>query len=162
MTVFMIAGVTFGAHLLVTEGFGRKALLPLGPLTLADAAAVQLNWRVTADSSGLWLAGAWKVRHVPWEQVRAVRYTAEGSVETAMSDGGTWRLRGVGLPKAERRLNLYPSYVRMVQEVTALHTHPELRPVWPAARPDRGRPLGPVLLLLTVLAVLAVRAWFLG
>ncbi|MEU3862369.1 hypothetical protein AB0F03_34390 [Streptomyces sp. NPDC028722] len=159
MTVFMIAGVTFGVHLLVTEGFGWKVLLLLGPLTLADAAAVQLNWRVTADSSGLWLAGAWKVRHVPWERVRAVRYTAEGSVEIAMTGDGTWRLPGVGLPKAERRLNLCPSYVRMVQEVTALHTHPELRPTRPAPRADRGRPLGPVLLVLTVLAV---RARFLG
>lgn len=155
----MVAGTTLVTHLLVTEGFGWKAVLLPGLLTWAGPAASQLNWRVTADSPGLWPAGAWRVRHVPWERLRAARYTAEGSVEMVMSDGGTWRLPGLGLPKAERRLSLYPSYVRMVEEVTALHEHPELRPVRPVSHRDRGLPLGPVLLILTVLAV---GSWILG
>lgn len=159
LALCMVACVAFVAHSLVTEGFGWKAALLPGPLSFAGPAATQLNWRVTADSSGLWLTGAWRVRHVPWERLRAARYTAEGNVEIAMSDGGTWRLSGVGLPKAERRLNLHPSYVRMVEEVTALHAHPELRPTRPSSDRDHGLPLGPLLLGLTVVTV---GSWILG
>ncbi|MFF4567205.1 hypothetical protein [Streptomyces sp. NPDC001435] len=153
------AGAAFIAQSLVTEGFGWRAALLPGLLTWFGPAAKQLNWRVSADSSGLWLTGAWRVRHVPWERLRAARYTAEGSVLITMSDGSTWQLSGVGLPKAERRLNLYPSYVRMVDEITALHAHPELRPARSVFPRDRGLPLGPVLLVLTALAV---GSWVLG
>jgi hypothetical protein len=39
----------------------------------------------------------------------------------------------------------------MVEEVTALHAHPELRPAESVPPRDRGFPLGPVLLVLTIL-----------
>ena len=146
------AGVTFIGRSLVTEGFGWRVILLPGLLAWSGSAAELLNWRVVADSSGLWLTGAWRVRHVSWERLRSIRRTGEGSVEITTADGSAaWRLRGPGLPKAERRLGLTPSYVRMVEEVTALHVHPELRPAEPVPSRDRGFPLGPGLLVLTIL-----------
>ncbi|MHC3467435.1 hypothetical protein ACYF6T_01860 [Streptomyces sp. 7R007] len=159
LVVGMVASLTSVVHLLLTEGLGWRAVLLPGPLTLAGVAAVQLNWRVVADSSGLWLTGAWHVRHVPWDRLRQARYTSQGSVELTLWDGGTWRLRGVGLPRAEQRLGLRPSYVRMVRDVALLHAHPELRPARPAPSRDRGLPLGPVVVFFTVVAV---AAWFAG
>ncbi|WP_183154904.1 hypothetical protein [Streptomyces shenzhenensis] len=157
LTAGLTAGVSFTAHSLATDGFHWHLLLP--PLMLPiwiRFAAVLLNWRATADSTGLWLTGAWTVRHVPWERLRAAEYTDEGGVEIRRSDGSTWHLTGLGEPRLERRLRLRPSYVRMAEEVTALHAHPELRPVEPSPPSDHGLPLGPVLLLLVGLAVTAV------
>ncbi|MFG3134187.1 PH domain-containing protein [Streptomyces tendae] len=59
------------------------------------------HWRVTVDSTGLWLNGAWKTRHVPWEQLRSVRRNREGAAEIRMDDGSTWRLTGMGAPRIE-------------------------------------------------------------
>ncbi|WP_405680181.1 hypothetical protein [Streptomyces sp. NBC_01238] len=157
LTAAVATGVTFTAHSLATDGFHWHLLLPLLSLPIwMHFAAVLLNWRATADSTGLWLTGAWTVRHVPWERLRAAEYTDEGSVEIRRSDGGTWHLTGLGVPRLERRLRLRPSYVRMAEEVTALHAHPELRPAEPSPPSDHGLPLGPVLLLLIGLAVTAV------
>lgn len=151
LALVITAGVAFVGRSLVTEGFGWRVLLLPGLLAWSGSAAELLNWRVVADSSGLWLAGAWRVRHVSWKRLRSIRRTDEGSVEITTADGSTWRLRGPGLPRAERRLGLTPSYARMVEEVTALHAHPELRPAESVPPRDRGFPLGPVLLVLTIL-----------
>ncbi|WP_159038120.1 hypothetical protein [Streptomyces sp. WM6386] len=61
----------------------------------------------------------------------------------------------LGEPRLERRLRLRPSYVRMVEEVTALRLHPELRPIDRSSPRDHGLPLGPVLLLLVALTTAA-------
>ncbi|MFB6989334.1 hypothetical protein [Streptomyces sp. NPDC056304] len=157
LTAGVATGVSFTARSLATDGFHWHLLLPLLALPIwIRFAAVLLNWRATADSTGLWLTGAWTVRHVPWERLRAAEYTDEGGVEVRRSDGGTWHLTGLGEPRLERRLRLRPSYVRMAEEVTALHAHPELRPAEPSPPSDHGLPLGPVLLLLVGLAVTAV------
>ncbi|WP_392964832.1 hypothetical protein [Streptomyces sp. LN245] len=156
LALIMIAGVAFNARTLVTDGIGLKAVFfLLCLLTWLGNAAELLNWRVTADSSGLWLAGGWKVRHVPWNRLRSARYTKDGTARIRMPDGDDWRLPGLGVPKLERRLGLEPSCVRMTREVTALRDHPELRPAEPASRRDRGFPLGPVLLVVTVVVALA-------
>ncbi|MFE2419791.1 hypothetical protein [Streptomyces hokutonensis] len=151
LALVIMAGVALVGRSLVTDGLGWRALLLPGMLAFGGAAAEQLNWRVVADSSGVWLADAWRVRHVSWERLRSIRRTDDGSVEMTTVDGGTWRLRGLGLPRAERRLGITPPYVRMVEEVTALRAHPELRPTEPVSPRDRGFPLGPGLLALTIL-----------
>lgn len=157
LTAAVATGVSFTAHSLATDDFTWHLLLPLLTLPIwIHFAAVLLNWRATADSTGLWLTGAWTVRHIPWERLRAAEYTDQGSVEIRRSDGGTWHLTGLGEPRLERRLRLRPSYIRMTEEVTALHAHPELRPAEPSPPSDHGLPLGPVLLLLIGLAVTAV------
>ncbi|GAA2655683.1 hypothetical protein GCM10010307_68570 [Streptomyces vastus] len=154
-TAGVAAGTAYFTHSLVTDGFGWEILPLLGLLMWINLAAVLLNWRVTADSTGLWLAGAWTVRHVPWERLRAAQYTAEGSVEIRLSDGSTWHLTGLGEPRLERRLRLRPSYVRMAEEVTTLRLHPDLRPTDRSSPRDHGLPLGPVLLLLIALTTAA-------
>ncbi|MBK3563722.1 hypothetical protein [Streptomyces sp. MBT62] len=154
-TAGVAAGIAYFTQSLVTDGFGWEILPLLGLLMWINLAAVLLNWRVTADSTGLWLAGAWTVRHVPWERLRAAQYTAEGGVEIRLSDGSTWHLTGLGEPRLERRLRLRPSYVRMVEEVTTLGLHPELRPNDRSSPSDHGLPLGPVLLLLVTLTTAA-------
>ncbi|MDT0478608.1 hypothetical protein [Streptomyces doebereineriae] len=154
-TAGVAAGIAYFTRSLVTDGFGWEILPLLGLLIWINLAAVLLNWRVTADSTGLRLTGAWTVRHVPWEQLRAARYTDEGSVEIRLSDGSTWHLTGLGEPRLERRLRVRPSYVRMVEEVTTLHLHPELRPTDRCSPRDHGLPLGPVLLFLVALTTAA-------
>ncbi|WP_328450164.1 hypothetical protein OG780_20205 [Streptomyces sp. NBC_00386] len=156
LALIVIAGVAFNARTLVTDGIGLKAVFfLLCLLTWLENAAELLNWRVTADSSGLWLAGGWRVRHVPWNRLRSARCTKDGTVQIRMPDGDEWRLRGLGVPKLERRLGLAPSHLRMTREVTALRDHPELRPAEPASRRDRGFSLGPVLLVVTVVVASA-------
>ncbi|MER5471776.1 hypothetical protein [Streptomyces sp. NPDC002685] len=151
LALIMIAGVAFNTRALVTGGFGVKTVFfLLCLLSWLGTAAELLNWRVTADSSGLWLSGWWKVRHLPWDRLRSARYTREGSVKIRMPDGGDWRLPGLGMPKLERRFGLNPSYVSMTEEVTALRDHPELRPTEPVPPRGRGFPLGPGLLVLTL------------
>lgn len=155
LTAAVATGTFLIAHSLATDGFHWHLLLLLALPVWTNLAAVLLNWRGTADNTGLWLTGAWTVWHVPWEQLRAAEYTKEGSLEIRRSDGGTWHLAGLGEPRLERRLRLRPSYVRMAEEVTALRAHPELRPAVPSPPSDHGLPLGPVLLLLIGLAVTA-------
>ncbi|MFF9135945.1 hypothetical protein ACF1AY_38625 [Streptomyces sp. NPDC014776] len=67
----------------------------------------------------------------------------------------TWALEGLGWPKAERIFGAHPPHVRMIEEVTALRTHPELRPTHPAARGDHARPMGFVLLTFAALTAVA-------
>jgi hypothetical protein len=154
-TALVVSGVWLFTDSLRTNGFGWDILPLLALPTLIGPAAVLLNWRVTADRTGLWLTGGWKVRHLPWEQLRAAVYMPDGSVEIHLADGGRWQLPAIGWPWAERRLRLQPSYARMVEEIGALHVRPELRPTEQSSPADRGRPLGPALALLVVLAAIS-------
>ncbi len=148
-----VTGMTFIVHSFITDGIGWRIFLV--PLLVASSgsAAQLLNWRVLADVSGLWLTGAWRVRHVPWDRMRGARCADGEGVAIAMADGSTWRLSSPGVPRLERRLNSRLSYVRMVEEITVLHARPELRPTQPVAPRDRGLPLGPALLALSALAI---------
>ncbi|MGH1556075.1 hypothetical protein ACRAWF_42695 [Streptomyces sp. L7] len=93
----MAAGIAYFTQSLVTDGFGWEILPLLGLLMWINLAAVLLNWRVTADSTGLWLAGAWTVRHVPLGTAAGgPQYTAEGGVRLRLSDGSTRHLTGLG------------------------------------------------------------------
>ncbi|MFE1286423.1 hypothetical protein [Streptomyces sp. NPDC058751] len=152
----LIAVAAVNVRSLVTDGIDAEAVfLLLCALAGLGSAAELLDWRVTADGSGLWLSGWWKVRHVPWDHVRSARYTKEGWVEIRLLDGPGWQLPGLGMPRLERRFGLDPSHVRMTREVTALRDHPELRPTEPASRRSRGLPLVPALLALTVVVAAA-------
>ncbi|MFF3450681.1 hypothetical protein ACFYXJ_26455 [Streptomyces sp. NPDC002667] len=156
LALVAIVGAAVNARTLVTDGVDVKAALyVLFLLSWLATAAQLLNWRVIADSSGLWLSGGWKVRHLPWEQLRSVRYTKDGGVEIGMPDSDHWRLPGLGMPKLERRFGRNPSYVRVTEEVAALRDHPELRPTEAVSGRGRGVPLGPALLVLAVAVALA-------
>ncbi|MGW0967687.1 hypothetical protein [Streptomyces sp. NPDC002516] len=156
LALVAIVGAAANARTLVTDGFGVKAALyVLFLLSWLATAAQLLNWRVTADSSGLWLSGGWKLRYLPWEHLRSAGYTRDGGVEIGMPDGDDWRLPGLGLPKLEQRFGRNPSYVRMTEEVAALRDHPELRPAEAVSGRGRGVPLGPALLVLGIAVALA-------
>ncbi|MFF9453584.1 hypothetical protein [Streptomyces flaveolus] len=156
LTVGVTAGISYATHSFATDGFAWGLIPLLGLSIWLNLAAVLLNWRVTADSTGLWLTGAWTVRHILWEQLKTAQYTEEGSVKIRRSDGDTWYLTGLGEPRLERRFKLRPSYVRMTEEVTALHNHPHLRPTETSTLREHGLPLGPVLLLLIALVTMVV------
>ncbi|MCX4615589.1 hypothetical protein [Streptomyces mirabilis] len=44
----------------------------------------------------------------------------------------------------------------MVEEITALHAHPELRPIEQSPPRNQDRPLGPALVLLVALVVISL------
>ncbi|MHB9860116.1 hypothetical protein [Streptomyces sp. YIM S03343] len=136
---------------LMTDGPGLNLIAVLGLFPVTHMAATLLNWRVTADSTGLWLNGAWRLRHVPWDRVRAIEYKADDTIEIRLPGGETWGLLNMGWPAAERCLGIRPQYVRMAEELIALHLHPDLRPTIPSHPQDRGRPAGPLLLLGAIL-----------
>jgi hypothetical protein len=147
-----VLGAVFVAAVLkfALDDMGVDTLLPLLGLALAPGGlSIFLNWRVTADRSGLWLAGAYKVRQVTWEELRAVGCTG-GALEIRRVGGRTWA-PSLGWPWMERRLRLRPSYVRAVEEISAMHAHPELRPTEESPDRDHGLPLGPLLTVLYVL-----------
>ncbi|MEV0735476.1 hypothetical protein AB0I51_05800 [Streptomyces sp. NPDC050549] len=152
--VFVAAVIKFALDEVRAGTLGWHVLPLLGLAFAPGGLADFLNWRVTADRSGLWLAGAYKVRHLTWEELRAVAYTG-GVLEIRRVDGKTWA-PSLGWPWMERRLRVRPSYVRAVEEISAMHAHPELRPTEESQPRDRGLPLGPVLAVLYVLWAVAL------
>jgi hypothetical protein len=66
---------------------------------------------------------------------------ATGSKVTVFRDGDWMRL-------ASEPYDARPSYVRAVEEITAMQAHPELRPTEESPVRDHGLPLGPVMVLL--------------
>ncbi len=152
--VFVAAVIKFGLDDFRAGALGWHVLPLLGLAFMPGVLATFLNWRVTADRSGLWLAGAYTVRHVTWEELRGVACT-DGVLEIGQVDGETWAL-SLGWPWMERRLRLRPSYVRAVEEISAMYAHPELRPADVSPARARGLPLGPVLAVLCVLWAVAL------
>uniref|UniRef100_UPI001300B29E hypothetical protein n=1 Tax=Streptomyces triticisoli TaxID=2182797 RepID=UPI001300B29E len=154
LTAGMVSGIELAVDAVAADGFRWDNLFRFGLIFLIGPAAVLLNWRITADSAGLWLTGVWKVRHVPWERLRAVRYTAYGSVEVRVRGEDPWQLSLPAWHWAARRLGLRLPYTRMFEELAALHAHPELRPTEQSPPRGRGLPMGPALALLLGLLVL--------
>ncbi|MEU6227033.1 hypothetical protein [Streptomyces sp. NPDC047042] len=149
VAVFFAAVIKFGLDEVGADTLGWHALPLLALAFVPGGVATFLNWRVTADSSGLWLAGAFRVRHVTWEELRAVGYTG-GVLAIGRADGRRWTA-SLGWPWMERRLRLRPPYVRAAEEISAMRAHPELRPTEKSPARDHGRPLGPLLTVLYVL-----------
>ncbi|WP_184491200.1 hypothetical protein [Streptomyces sp. I6] len=163
----LTAGIVSGVHALTGSlaagGLNWDLIGLLGLLGLVGPAATLLGWRVTADRTGVWLAGPWQVRHVPWEDLRGAVYTGDGSVEIRLPEGVVRRLPGVGWPWAERRLGLRPAHARMVKKIATLLAHPELRPAERSLPRTRGLPLGPALVLLAGLAAVpSLLGWVSG
>lgn len=83
-----------GVFLLLVQGGGVWALLDdevtwhsvfplIGLFFVTTSASTALNWRLTADRDGLWVAGAWRVRRVLWDDVLAVRHNRSGDLVVA-------------------------------------------------------------------------------
>ncbi|MGW7268385.1 hypothetical protein [Streptomyces sp. NPDC054842] len=146
--------VLFGCFLLTGQDgvwryvFGAAAGL-LGVLSLPRKAA----WRITADSSGLWLNDLRGTRHVAWDHLRVVecRNTLL-RVDSHRASFPEWRVRGPRLPWLERRFGRIHPYERTAAEITAMWRDPALRPTGGSGGRERGRPLWP-------LSVLGATAW---
>ncbi|MFI8291874.1 hypothetical protein ACIGBL_22315 [Streptomyces sp. NPDC085614] len=112
-----------------------------------SAAATTLNWRVVADDKGLWLCGAWRVRHVPWDAVKAVSHVDDG-IRVGIPDDEL-RLSPTGWSWLARRLGRRSTALDAAESLRVLVHHPELRPRTSAGH--HGLPLGPYLAAATVL-----------
>ncbi|WP_156723477.1 hypothetical protein [Streptomyces apocyni] len=138
------------------DGFRLSWVFALAFLpTAVNAIAVALNWRITADRSGLWVAGAWRVRHITWADLDRAEHTGDGIVLHARApqpgkDAVRVSLICAGWPWLERRLGADTVSLRAVEEIRALHTYPALRPTEDSAPGDQGMPLGPLAVVATV------------
>ncbi|MCZ9355154.1 hypothetical protein NGM36_36325 [Streptomyces mutabilis] len=77
----MTASISCATHSFATNGFAWDRIPLLGLSVWLNLAAVLANWRVAANRRGLWLTGAWTVRHIPWNQLKTAQYTDDGSVK---------------------------------------------------------------------------------
>ncbi|MFD5316747.1 hypothetical protein [Streptomyces sp. NPDC127098] len=144
--------------LVSTLGSGEPAphwLLLLGLPATLGASATALNWRITADRRGLWLAGGWRVRHIPWERLTTVRHDGD-DIRFGVGGAEPVSLAFTGFAWLERRLGHQPRAARAVEEIRALLRHPELRPEHDARAADHGAPLGPVLVAVIALTAITV------
>ncbi|MFI0977848.1 hypothetical protein ACH4SP_12690 [Streptomyces sp. NPDC021093] len=126
-------------------------MLPFALTWLATA----LNWRVTADRSGLWVAGGWRVKQLPWAEIEKVEY-ADDSLVFRGPDGARTSVRPTGWARLDRRTAKGHVAGRAAEEIRTMLADPELRPTEHSTPADQGMPLGPVIVLVAVLALAAV------
>ncbi|MEU9190010.1 hypothetical protein AB0D14_36835 [Streptomyces sp. NPDC048484] len=134
----------------------RLALATALGLYGAVRVPVKLAWRITADRSGLWVAGLRGPRHVPWDDLRSVRRRSFELKLRWREDG--WSVAAPRWAWFERRRGLVHPYDAVAAELSAMRKDPALRPTGESTAPERGRPLWPlaVLLALAWAAVLVV------
>ncbi|MFP3989438.1 hypothetical protein U9R90_18495 [Streptomyces sp. E11-3] len=162
------AGRTGGALMLAVEvgviwgllsrsdGFGLSWFVLLAFLPSAvSAIGTALNWRITADRSGLWIAGAWRVRQVTWDEFEGIDRSEDaifvrGRAPGDGDSGVRIALRHAGWPWLERKLGAEAVSVRAVEEIRALHRYPGLRPTEDSVPGEHGMPLGPVAVVASV------------
>ncbi|MEV0217998.1 hypothetical protein [Streptomyces sp. NPDC050704] len=137
--------------------FWELALVTLVGLYGAARLPVKLAWRITADRSGLWITELRGPRHVPWDDIRSVRRQSfELKLRWRDDD---WAVAAPHWPWLQRRRGLAHPYDALAAELTAMRTHPALRPTGESTASDRGRPLWPVAVLLAVVWVGALAVW---
>ncbi|CAM5634247.1 hypothetical protein GCM10010329_22950 [Streptomyces spiroverticillatus] len=121
------------------------------------AAATALNWRVTADRSGVWVAGAWRVKLVRWEEIEKVD-TANDSFVLRGGEGEGVALRPTGWTRLDHRTAAGHTAGHAAEAVRAMLADPGLRPTRESTTAEQGMPLGPVL-VAGVLALGACVYW---
>ncbi|MFF0449061.1 hypothetical protein ACFYT4_22090 [Streptomyces sp. NPDC004609] len=137
----------------------HRAALVIGLPWLIGSVSTALNWRVTADRRGLWVTGAWRVRHVPWERISVLRHDHDSIVVGATGQDDV-KLSPTGWSWFQHRLGGSPAAIRAADEARALWHRPELRPERDSAPGEQGMPLGPLIVALGVLWGAAVLLLF--
>ncbi|MGW0910564.1 hypothetical protein ACWD1Z_02275 [Streptomyces sp. NPDC002784] len=145
--VFTDAGVPLWQQLLVlVVGLYGAARLP-----------VKAGWRITADRTGLWINGLFKVTHIPWDDFRSARHQSM-ELKLRWRGGHSWTIAAPRWQWLERRRALSHPYDRLAAELNTLYSDPDLRPTGEAEGRERGRLLWPWALLLAVTWVAALAA----
>ncbi|WP_369037541.1 hypothetical protein [Streptomyces adonidis] len=135
----------------------KLALIPLLGLYGAVRIPQKLAWRITADRSGLWVAGLRGPRHVPWDDLRFVR---RRSLELKIDwRGGDWAVSAPRWGRLQRRWGLTHPYDALAAELTAMRLDPDLRPIGESGAAERGRAVWPVAAVLAGAWVVALVAW---
>ncbi|MDT9700445.1 hypothetical protein [Streptomyces sp. P17] len=132
----------------------QVVILVLG-LCGAARMPVKVGWRITADRTGLWINGLFKVVHIPWDDFRSARHRSM-ELKLRWRGGRSWAVAAPRWRWLERRRGLTHPYDRLAAELTALCTEPALRPTGDSDVRDRGRVLWPWALLLAVAWVAAM------
>ncbi|MCX5199894.1 hypothetical protein OG897_00205 [Streptomyces sp. NBC_00237] len=112
-----------------------------------SAAATGLNWRVTADRSGVWVAGPWRVKLVRWADIKKIESDSDSFVVRG-AKGSAAALRPTGWTKLEQRNAAGHTAGQAAEAIRAMLADPELRPVRDSAPAEQGMPLGPVLVVV--------------
>ncbi|MFJ3163176.1 hypothetical protein [Streptomyces kanasensis] len=150
--VFLLLVQGGGVWALLDDEFTWTSVVPLvGLFFVVSSASTALGWRLTADRDGLWVAGAWRVRHVPWDRVLTVRHRSGGDIVIAREEDTELTLSPVGWAWLERRSGREPAGPRAAEEAYALLRRPELRPAEAAGPGEQGMPVGPLLAAASVL-----------
>ncbi|MBB6437146.1 hypothetical protein [Streptomyces candidus] len=113
-------------------------------------AATALNWRVTTDRSGVWVAGGWRVEQVPWAEIEKVE-CAEDRLVLGALDGTQTAVRPTGWAGLDRRTAKGHVAGRAAEGIRAMLADPESRPAVDSTPADQGTPLGPVIVLVAAL-----------
>ncbi|MGW3416349.1 hypothetical protein [Streptomyces sp. NPDC000888] len=128
----------------------------IGALCLPGIAA----WRITADSSGLWVSGLRRSRHIEWDHIRVVRCRGtELKLDSDRAGFDAWLVQGPRWPWLERKLRLVHPYERTAAEITAMWQDPALRPAGTSSDRERGRPLWPLAVLGAVVWAVCLVVW---
>lgn len=145
-----------GAWAVLSDGLSWKSLLAVLVLPmLISSIATALNWRLTADRDGVWVAGPWRVRHIPWNSVTGARHSSDTIVISVSGDKDV-RLTSVGFFWLQNKLGRTSAALKAAEEVQALLHHPELRPDQVAGPSEQGMPLGPVIVVIVAVWAAAV------
>ncbi|WAZ23735.1 hypothetical protein STRCI_005098 [Streptomyces cinnabarinus] len=121
---------------------------------------VKLAWRITADRTGLWINGLFRITHIPWDDFRSARHQSL-ELKLRRRGGPSWAVAAPGWKWLERRRGLTHPYDRLAAELTALGADPALRPTGDSVARERGRVVWPWALVLAagwVAALVVLRA----
>ncbi|MFD3512512.1 hypothetical protein [Streptomyces sp. NPDC058657] len=128
--------------------------LLLLPFSIGYIAAA-LNWRVTADRAGVWVADGWRVKRLLWAEIGKVEYD-DDSISFRGADGARTGVRPTGWARLDRRTARGHVAGAAAERIREMLARPELRPTADSTPREQGMPLGPVIALLLTLGAAAV------
>ncbi|MET7482524.1 hypothetical protein [Streptomyces sp. NPDC005538] len=140
-------------------GLWNGTVLFVGGLAGAALVPRKLCWRITADSTGIWLNGLRRPRHVLWDDLRSARREAF-ELKLRVRDGDHWDVSAPRWPWLQRKRGLTHPYDALAAELSAMIDDPALRPTGESGERERGRPLWPFAAVLGIAWVaLLVTRW---
>ncbi|MFG2128024.1 hypothetical protein ACGFNV_09510 [Streptomyces sp. NPDC048751] len=110
-----------------------------------------LAWRVTADSTGLWVSGLRRTQHVAWDHIRVVlAKRGELMIDSRRTSFDAWTVPSARWQWLERRAGLLHPHERTAAEITAMWREPSARPTGETDERRRERTLWPLAVVVAV------------